>query len=150
MAYIKKEQPAGQIYPQYDLQIAVQGADNTTTQATRTRKPPTLSSGDQILAVLHQIRKGTAILLQKQDDLLQGQDILLQQGTDLLQKADDLLQGQAILQQQTVAIGQSIGRIEIRVNTVVHGVDAVRQEVHGLRDDISRRYIFLIPFLHLK
>ena len=56
MAYIKKEQSVAQTYPQCDFQIAVQGAHNTTTQATHTRNPPTLSPGARILAVLHQIQ----------------------------------------------------------------------------------------------
>ena len=62
MVYIKKEQSVAQTYPQCDLQIAVEGAHNTTTQATRTRNPPTLSPGAQILAVLDQIQQGVAIL----------------------------------------------------------------------------------------
>ena len=136
MAYIKKEQSVAQTYPQCDLQIAVQGAHNTTTQAPRTRNPPILSPGAQILAVLHEIEEGLAVVRQQQADFRQGQDIHLQ--------------GQAILRQQTVGISQSFDRIEIGVNRLEQGVDALCQEVQGLRDDISRRYIFLIPFLHLK
>ena len=121
----------------------MQGAHNTTTQATRTRKPPTLSPGDQILAVLHQIQEGMDILLQQQNDLIQ-------QGADLVQGQEILLQGQDILRQQHVAISQEWDRVEIGVNKLEQGVDTLCHKVHGLRDDISRRYIFLIPFLHLK
>ena len=137
MAYIKKEQSVAQTYPQCDLQVAVQGAHNTTTQAPRTRNPPILSPGAQILAVLHEIEEGLAIFRQQQADFRQGQDILLQEQA-------------TILRQQTVAISQSIDRIEIGVNRLEQGVDALCQKVQGLREDISHRYIFLIPFLHLK
>ena len=136
MAYIKKEQSVAQTYPQCDLQVAVQGAHNTTTQAPRTWNPPILSPGAQILAVLHEIEEGLAVFRQQQADFRQGQDILLQ--------------GLAILQQRQVTISQLWDRIEIGVNRLEQGVDALCQEVQGLREDISRRYIFLIPFLHLK
>ena len=136
MAYIKKEQTVAQTYPQCDLQIAVQGVHNTTTQAPRTRSPSILSPGAQILAVLHEIEEGLPIFRQQQAEFRQGQDILLQ--------------GLAILRQQQVTISQSWDSVEIGVNRLEQGVDALCQELQGLRDDISRRYIFLIPFLHLK
>ena len=133
MAYIKKKQLVAQTYPQCDLQVTVQGAHNTTTQAPRTWNPPILSPGAQILAVLHEIEEGLAVFRQQQAEFRQGQDILLQ--------------GLAILRQQTVAISQSIDHIEIGVNRLEQGVDALCQEVRGLREDISRRYIFLITFV---
>ena len=56
----------------------------------------------------------------------------------------------ATILEQQVAFNQSLDRTGEEMDRLTQGVNAVCQQVYGLRDDVLRRYIFHIPFLHLK
>jgi len=132
MAYIKKEQSVALTHPQRDLQIAVQGSQNTITQTARAGQAPALNSGDSIMTVLEEIAEGVA-------KFARGQATLLQKLEALREARKVRLQGLAILRQQQVRLIQRVGGLEDGITRLENGLDAIHQEVRGIRHDISRQ-----------